>query len=174
MEEKKPISHIVAGLLIAAVLIVYSCILYFADIEQTGIFSFLPFVIILAGLIMFINMYGNAKNNQVTFGNLFAYGFKTTALLTLVVILFTVLFFLIFPDIKEKIFETTQQKMEEQGKMTPSEIEEGMKMWRNMFWVFTIGGILLLYAIVGAIGSLIGAAITKKRPVNPMDQLDMR
>lgn len=174
MNEKKPITHIVAGLLIAAVLIVYSCSLYFTDTEQTGIFAIIPFIIILAGLIIFINMYGNAKNNQVTFGNLFAYGFKTTAFLTLVVILFTVIFFLIFPEIKEKIFENTREKMVEQGKMTPSEIDKAMDMWSNMFWVFTIGGILLIYAIVGAIGSLIGAAITKKKPVNPMDQLDMR
>lgn len=174
MEEKKPISHIVAGLLIAAILIVYSCIIYFAGMEQQGIHRWLQLLIMVVGLIVFINMYGNAKNNQVTFGNLFAYGFKTTAILTLIIIIFTVLFFLIFPDIKEKLFETTRQQMEEQGKMTPSEIDKAMEMWTNMFWVFTIGGILLIYAIVGVIASLIGAAITKKKPVNPLDQLDMR
>jgi hypothetical protein len=31
---------------------------------------------------------------------------------------------------------------------------------------------VLGFVVVGAIGSLIGAGITKKRPVNPIDQLD--
>jgi hypothetical protein len=57
---------------------------------------------------------------------------------------------------------------------TPEDqIEKGIELWQKMFWVFTIGGILLVYAIVGAIGSLIGAAVTKKKPVNPLDQMSM-
>ena len=38
------------------------------------------------------------------------------------------------------------------------------------FWVFAIGGTMLMFVIVGAIGSLIGAAVTKKRPINPFEQ----
>ena len=62
--------------------------------------------------------------------------------------------------------------MEKQGKLSESEIDKAMEMTRKFFNVFMIGGILLTYAIVGAISSLIGAAITKKRPYNPLEQLD--
>ncbi len=34
MEQKKPISHIVDGLIIGAVLIVFSCIIYFTGITE--------------------------------------------------------------------------------------------------------------------------------------------
>lgn len=173
MEQKKPISHLVAGLIIAAVLIVYTIILQFSKIMQTGIFAWIPPLIIVAGLVTFINIYGNAQKNQVSFGNLFSYGFKTTAVITLVIIFFTIVFFLIFPEIKTKMFETARQQMEERGNLTEDEIEKGLSTWQKMFWVFAIGGILLIYAIVGAIGSLIGAAITKKKPINPVDQLNM-
>ena len=60
MEQKKPINHIVAGAIIAGILIVYSCALYFTGIEQTGIYGWLPIIIIIAGLIIFINLYGKA------------------------------------------------------------------------------------------------------------------
>ena len=87
-------------------------------------------------------------------------------------IAFTIILFLIFPDIKQKMVETARQRMEERN--TPDDqIEKGIEMWQKMFWVFTIGGIILVYAIVGAIGSLIGAAVTKKKPVNPLDQMSM-
>jgi hypothetical protein len=174
MEQKKPISHIVAGLIIGLILIIYSCALYFSDTQQTGIYGWLPIIFIVVGLVVFVNLYGKALSNQVTFGNLFAYGFKTTAFLTLVVITFTVVFFLIFPEIKEKMFEMTRQKMEEKGNLTEDEIDKGIAAFKKMFWVYSIGGILLIYAIIGAIGSLIGAAITPKKPINPADQLDMR
>ena len=174
MEQKKPINHIVAGLIIGLVLIAYSCALYFTNVQQTGIYGWLPIIFILIGLIVFVNLYGKALNNEVTFGNLFAYGFKTTAFLTLVVIAFTVVFFLLFPEIKEKGLESVRQRMEEKGNLTPDEIDKQIEGLKKSFWVFTIGGILLIYAIIGAVGSLIGAAIAPKKPVNPVDQLDMR
>ena len=174
MEKKKPISHIAAGLIVGAILIIYSCFLYFTGIEQRGIYGWLPIIIIVAGLVLFISLYGKSQNNQVSFGGLFAYGFKTTAFLTLIVIAFTVIFFLLFPEIREKMLETTRQKMEERGNLTEDEIDKGLATFKKMFWVFTVGGIMLVYAIVGAVGSVLGAAITKKKPVSPLDQLDMR
>src|SRR5258706_3108450 len=169
MNEQKPISHLVAGLIIGAVMIIYSLVVQFSGMDQVKGVPLVGYAIIMAGLILFITLYGRAMNNRVTFGNLFSYGFKTTAVIMLIMIFFTVVFFLLFPDIKEKIFELTRQKMEERN-MSDDEIEKGLSLWKKMFWVFTIGGIALVYAIVGAIASMIGAAITKKKPVSPVDQ----
>ena len=41
---------------------------------------------------------------------------------------------------------------------------------QKYFWPIAIGGVLLGFLITGAIGSLIGAAITPKSPKNPFDQ----
>ncbi|MER3497636.1 MAG: hypothetical protein C4308_02830 [Chitinophagaceae bacterium] len=172
MEEKKPISHLMAGAIIAAALIVYSLALYFTGLSTQQTYSYLSYAILIIGLVIFINLYGKALDNFVTFGNLFAYGFKTTAFIIVIMIFFTIIFFLLFPDIKEKMFDVARQQMEERN--TPeNQIEQAMNLWKRMFWVFTIGGILIAYAILGAIGSLIGAAITKKKPVNPLDQLSV-
>src|SRR5258706_9781299 len=115
MKEKKPIGHIVAGLIIACVLVLLTILLYYTGMQQSGMVTYLPYVVIILGLITFINIYGNAKKNQVSFGDLFSYGFKTTAVLTLVMISFTIIFLLLFPEIKEKLFEIARQKMEEGG-----------------------------------------------------------
>jgi NADH:ubiquinone oxidoreductase subunit 6 (subunit J) len=172
MEAKKPISHFVAATVIAAVLIIYTLVLQFTGLWTNSALAWISYIFIVGGLILFINMYGNAMDNQVTFGNLFSYGFKTTALLALIMIAFTVILFSIFPNIREKMVEIARQRMEERN--TPDDqIEKGIEMWQKMFWVFTIGGIILVYAIVGAIGSLIGAAVTKKKPVNPLDQMSV-
>ena len=167
MKEQKPISHLAAGLIIGAILIVFTLVIQFTGMETNSAIGWVSYLIILGGIIVFINLYGKAMDNQVSFGNLFSYGFKTTTVVTLVMILFSVILFLLFPDMKEKMFEVARQKMEERKDITADEIESGMSLWKRMFWVFTIGGILLLYAIIGAIASLIGAAITKKNKINP-------
>jgi len=172
MEQKKPITHVMAGLVIGAIMIVFSLAIQFLGLDKITGVPLIGYIIVIAGLVLFINIYGKAMNNQVTFGNLFGYGFKATAIIILIMILFTVVFFMLFPDIKEKIFELTRQKMEERN-TSEDQIEKGLALWRKMFWVFTIGGILIVYAIVGAIGSLIGAAVTKKKPINPVDQLSI-
>jgi hypothetical protein len=170
MEEKKPVSHIVAGLTIAAILVVYSILLNYMDLSQNQSMGWLSYIILVGGLILFINLYGKAKNHQVTFGNLFSYGFKATAIITLIMIAFIIIFFLAFPEFKDKIVDAAREGMEKQGKMTDDQIDQGIEMFERNFILFSAGGALFMYLILGAIGSLIGAAITKKQPRNPFDQ----
>jgi hypothetical protein len=170
MEETKPISHIVAGLIIAAILVVYSILLNYMDLSQNQSMGWISYIILVGGLILFINLYGKAKNHQVTFGNLFSYGFKATAIITLIMIAFIIIFFLAFPEFKAKIVDAAREGMEKQGKMTDDQIDQGLEMFERNFILFSAGGALFMYLMLGAIGSLIGAAITKKQPRSPFDQ----
>ncbi|MFL5741156.1 MAG: DUF4199 domain-containing protein [Flavisolibacter sp.] len=173
MEQKKPISHITAGLLIAAILIVFSIIMsvFNGSTARPGS-GWVNYLVIIAGLILFIYLYGNARNNEVGFGDLFSYGFKATAMMTLVFVIFLVIVSFTFPELKEKALEAARSEMERQGKLNDSDIDKGMNIVQKYFWVFLIGGSMLGFIIIGAIGSLIGAAVTPKRPHNPLDQLD--
>jgi hypothetical protein len=174
MQENKAITHVTAGIIIGAVLILLSCLTIYltkGDNSNSAL-QWLNYIIMIAGLIIFINLYGKSRDYRETFGNLFSYGFKTTAVFTLLLLAFVVLFNIIFPDFKEKGFEMARQKMEEEGKLSDTQIDQGIQMVKKYFWAFAIGGTILANLIVGAIGSLIGAAITKKRPYNPLDQLN--
>ena len=170
MEQKKPITHITAGLLIAALIIIYAIITQFLGLTQQKGLSLLQYVIIIGGLIFFVNQYGKANNYTKSFGDLFAFGFKSTAVFTSIYIIFIIIFFLVFPDIKEKALETARQQMEQNGKLNDADVDRAVEMARKFFWVGVVGGSLLFFIIIGAIGSLIGAGITKKRPNNPFDQ----
>ena len=177
MQERKPISNVTAGIIIGAVMILLSCISIYittrgSNASASSAVQWLTYLIMIVGLIVFINLYGKAMDYRETFGNLFSYGFKTTAVLTLLIIAFVVLFNVIFPDFKEKGMEMARQRMEEQGKLSESQMDQAIQITRKYFWVFAIGGTILGNLIIGAIGSLIGAAVTKKRPYNPMDQFN--
>jgi hypothetical protein len=42
--------------------------------------------------------------------------------------------------------------------------EKGVEIIQRFFWVSIIAGILISFAILGAVGSLLGAALSKKNP----------
>lgn len=173
MQESKPISHILAGAILGGILVVYSIILQFTGLWETQALGYLSYAILIGGLILFIHLHGKSRNNQVTFGNLFSYGFKATAIVILLMLVFVIVFNLAFPEFKEKIMETTRQKMEEDGKTTEDQIETAVNMIEKYYLLFAVIGTVIGMAILGAIGSLIGAAITKKKPVNPLDQMSI-
>ncbi len=170
MEPKKPISHFVAGLIIGAVLIIYSLALNFAGKGQDRTLGWLAYLLFVVGLIVFINLYGNAKNNEITFGGLFSYGFKATAIATLLIVICLVIVISIMPDFKQKILDAMRQGMEDQGKLDDDKIDQTVKMFSKNFILFVVGGALFMYLLFGVIASLIGAAITKKNPVSPFQQ----
>lgn len=173
MENKKPISHVVAGLVIAGIVIAISMVMMLISKNAAGKpgSGWITYVVIIGGLIFFINQYGKANDYQTSFGNLFSYGFKATTVYTVLFVGFLILFSVLFPDFKLSAMEAARTQMETQKGITEDQMEKSLEMVNKYFWVFAIGGTMVGFVIIGAIGSLIGAAITKKRPQNPFEQL---
>lgn len=172
MEQKKPISHFVAGLIIGAVIIIYSLLLNFTGKGQDRTMGWIAYLLFAGGLILFINLWGKAKDNNVTFGNLFSYGFKTTAIATLLILFCLLVVILALPDFKQKFLDAMRTGMEAQDKMDDEKIDKAIGFFSRNFVLIILGGALFMYLLFGAIASLIGAAVTKKKPFNPLDQLD--
>lgn len=170
MEENKITTHLVKGLIIGLILIVLTVAVQFLGIKRDSWpIQVLSTCIFIGGIIWSCWYYGKQKNNYVTFGNLFGHGFKTTTVIAVVVIIFMIIFLLIFPEIKTEALEQARKKAEDMGNQSDEQIEKGMDIYSRMFLPITIGFLLLGYAFIGAIASLIGAAITKKKPVTPFD-----
>jgi uncharacterized protein DUF4199 len=171
MEKNKPISHFVAGIILALILLIYSTALQFLGLGQNQSLGWLSYIILVVGLIIFINQHAKSKDYRVSFGGLFTYGFKVTAITTIIVIICLIIFFAAFPEFKQKILDMMRKGMEDGGKMSDDQIDSFVAGFSKNFLLITAGGALFMYLLCGAIGSLIGAAVTKKVPVNPLDQL---
>lgn len=168
--EKKPLSHIVAGVIIGAVMIIYSLFLQLADQANNKPLGFLSYLIIIAMLIVFILQYGKANNDDKTFGQLFSYGFKASAVSAILSIAFMAIFFIVFPEYQEKIWDNARTEMAKNPQLNEAQIEQGLEIAKKFFWIFLIGGGIFMTMIIGAVGSLIGAGIAKKNPQTPFQQ----
>lgn len=169
--EQKVTSPTVKGVIIALSLLVLSLIVQFTGSETTIWGRWLGIILLCAGIIWACISYGQQMNGNVTYGNVFAHGFKTTAVVTVLSILFMVIILLVMPDIKEKAMITARTEMEKNPNITESQIDQGVAMADKFFYVFLIAGILFGYLIVGLIASLIGAGITKKTPKTPFENV---
>jgi len=160
-------SHIVKGAILSGISIVFSVIVYVFNLYEITWLSWVNYAIFIAGLVYGAVLYANQNNNNVNFGNVFAHGFKTTAVVIVISVLFSVLSIkLLFPDMVDKIVEMSRKQMEKNPQMTDEMIEQAVAMTKKFFLPFAIGGAIIGTGMIGAIGSLIGAAVAKKNP-NP-------
>ena len=168
--QQKVTPTTVKGFIIGLIMIVISIIASFMELQSNGYFQWLGYGIFLVGVILSISHYGKQINYNSTFGNYFAHGFKVSALVTLMMIVFLVVFMTVFPEFKEKAMEEAKKGMAEKN-LSEDQVEQALNMTKKFFMVFLIGGALLGYLIVGAIASVIGAAITKKDP-HPLEDIN--
>jgi len=170
--EKRVMTHVQKGLLVSLILIVIGIAGYFTKLFEQSWFSWASNGILCIAVIWGCITYANQMNGQVTFGNVFAHGFKMSVVVALILIVWVLLAMtVLFPEMKDKTLEMARQRMEERGNLSDSQIEQGVEFTKKFFIPFAIGGTLLGTLIFGTVASLIGAAVAKKKPVNPLDQM---
>ena len=112
--------------------------------------------------------FSKEMNGEVTFGQIFSHGFKTASIVTLISIASFIITYFIMPEIKEKSLEIAREEMAKDPKMTEEIINQSIQWTEKFFLVFGIVGSLFGFALTGAIGALIGAAVSKKNPPHQM------
>jgi amino acid transporter len=159
------------GLIISLVLIALSIIFQLTGLAKIKSLQWLQSVLIIGALIWACISYGKEMNGNVSFGNVFGHGFKTSASMTVIFIVYTIISIkFLFPEMIDQSLDQARTEMEKNNSLSEKDVENALEMTRKFFLPFAIGGILLGFAFIGAIGSLIGAAITKKNPKTPFEQ----
>ena len=165
--EKNPISHFLVGLIVSCILILVNVIFIIFDLTGNTKISWLASALNVALLVYFIMEFGKLNNNSKSFGELFSYGFKATALITIILTAFMLVYTLIFPESVEKAIEISREQMDKNPNLTEDQIEQALEITRKFYTPILIAGTLFATMFVGAIGSLLGAAVTKKKPTSP-------
>ena len=171
MEETKIMSPQIKGLLIALIVIILGIAGYFTGLGFSTWYNWVVNGVMCIAILIACIHFANQKQGYVTFGNVFLHGFKISAVITIIVLVYTLLAFtVLFPDMKEKIFEMQQAQMEKSG-LDDDKLEQAMTMMKKYFMIFLVLGVIFGTLIWGSIASLVGAAVAKKKKFNPLDQM---
>ena len=167
--ETQVTSHIVKGITLSVISIVFSVIVSVFNLYEMQSLTYLNYAIFLVGLIYGAILYSNENKNQVTFGNIFAHGFKTTAVIIVITSLYTVLAVkFLFPESIDISLRISRKGMESNPNIPKESIDQNLNLVRNYFIPLTLGLSMVFLAFLGLIASLIGAAVAKKN-TNPFE-----
>ena len=150
------------GLIYAATAIVITYAIELSGLTSTSSLQYLTYLPFIAFLCLTQTEYREELGGYVNYGNAFSAGFRYAVFSGLLLGVFTYLYLsFLSPGMLDKAIEVTQTQLEE--KNTPSaQIEKTidiMKKWGPILGAFSAA---VGYAIIGAIISLITAAIFKK------------
>ncbi|MCU0336508.1 MAG: DUF4199 domain-containing protein [Sediminibacterium sp.] len=155
------------GLILSLIIIVIGAGLHLSGMSQNTYAQWSQNILFFAGIIWACIDYAKQKQGEVTFGNVFGFGFKVSAAVAAIVAVYSILAVTtIFPEMKDQAIEAARKSMEDNPKLNEEQIDQALQMTSKMFVPFMIGGVLLGFALIGAIASLVGAAFAKKNP-NP-------
>ena len=152
------------GVVIGLILAILGFTTFFMKIDQSSPMQYISYFTFLGGIVWSVWYYGKQIAHQGTFGNYFAHGFKTAAVITAIMILFFLVLIFAFPEFKTDAMEASRKAMAKSEGITQEQINQAMEISAKFFGVFLIGGTMLGYLFFGAIAALIGAGITKKDP----------
>ena len=104
--EQKVVQPWVTGLVLSLILIAFSIVLYVTGQSENKIWGWVQSLLIMATLIWSCVNYAKQMNGNVSYGNVFAHGFKTTAVVIVISSVYTLLAFkVLFPDMLEKVLD---------------------------------------------------------------------
>lgn len=158
------------GAIIGFALIIYSILLYIADLSLSRGLGYLSYVIIIAGLYIGIKKFReNEPSEAIKYSKALGVGVLICVFLGFMGSVFTYLQFrFIDPDLVNKILEMTEEKLLDKGLS-----EDMIEMQSEFMMKFMSPGIMALssfisYIFMGTVFSLILAAFLKKEP-NPVE-----
>ena len=163
-------THIPYGFITGLAMIVVGVIFQVMKMSTTPWAQWLPMVVLLTGVILNAQAFSKANDADITFGQAFGSCFKATAIIAIVMVAWSFIALLIFPQIYTQAMEKIQTDMD--GKhVSEEQADMAINMTKKYFKVFMVAGALFGTLLAGALASLIGAAVAKK---SPRPQFDAR
>jgi hypothetical protein len=166
MENVKPSSLNVsakwAGIyVITSIVITY--LFQFLAVDQTSAVKYLTYIPFIAFLLLAQKEYKDQLGGFITFGQAFMPGFIYSVITGIILAIFLYIYLgILSPQVWEQILTATRDKMAENKNMSSEQIDQAMDITRKYGVLLTAIGTAIGTPIVGAIISLIGAAIFKK------------
>jgi hypothetical protein len=160
---KKVQTHLKYGGLTGLAMVILSLLVYVIDGNVQSKLGYVIYVAFIVGIIMNAMAYSKANNQYVSFSGVFSSCFKASAIIALCMLGWSLLSLVIFPEMKEKGMQIAMDEMSKNPQMTDEMIDQWMVRMDKYYGIITGGFIMAGMMFWGAIISLIGAAVAKKK-----------
>jgi len=153
----KSISARNKGLITGAVMIMMSMGIYAAKHNFEGGLQYIVYATYVAGILWTLFIFKKETGGEAGFKQYFAEGFKCFVVVSLLMVLFTLVFILMHPELKEQMAVLMRADYANAPNLTPVDIENKIESAKKMFLPASLMGATLSYVAIGTLISAIGA-----------------
>ena len=140
-----------------------------ATTQLPAAIQLLPLICMVTGIAASCIIYGYQTNGTTGFGDLFAHGFKTTAVVAVIMAIYTfIIIKYVFPPTAHDIDLATKAFLDQGGILEQEARQKAIGNAKNA-WIIEVSLTTMARVVIGVAGSLIGAALAnlafaKKKP----------
>lgn len=162
--NKKNQTHIAYGVVTALAMIIIGVILEVTKLSYKPGLKYVSILAFLIGIILNAQAFSKANAADITFGQAFSSCFKMTAIIAIIMFVWSFIVIMIFPNMLEQSLEQARTEMANNPKLSEEQVDMAMNITRKYFKPLLHAGALFGTLFMGLIFSLIAAAIAKKAP----------
>ncbi len=146
------------GLITGALMIIICFTFYFfLKIPFNSKEQFLVLPIYILGIVWGLIGFKNTLTEDKTFKNYFQAGFKIFVLVTLLMVIYTIVFYVFNTSVRDKWIAANNIMLLKEGNHMPAEIVENSNQMKKMFLPMMAGISLFKYLLVGALVTAIAS-----------------
>jgi hypothetical protein len=147
------------GLLTGALMIATSLLIYATQKSFDNNLQYTVYLLYLAGIVWTLTAFAKTQDGPVKFGKLFAEGFKCFIVITLLMVLFTIIFLKAHTEFKEQMAVGYKAELQQQKNYTPKEIEEMVQKSKSYFVTMLTSMAVFSYLVIGALVTAVTSAL---------------
>jgi hypothetical protein len=145
------------GLIAGTLMILFSlAIYYYHGNFETGL-QYLTYLLYMAAVIYGQYLFFKNASTPLHFKNFFAEGFRIFIIITLLMVVFTIIFLKMNPNIRADMAEQYRADLIKSGNRTPEQIISEVEGSKSKFITFFTSLAIFGYLMIGGLASLIGA-----------------
>ncbi len=151
------------GLLIGVIMIVASFLIFYIKGNFENNLQYIVYFLYVGGIVWTLFEYKKNTDALPSFKVLFTQGFKYFIVVTLLMVLFTIVFILLHPELKDGMVALMQKDLASSKDLVQSDIDTRIAAAKKMFLPAYIMGAVFSYLVIGALVSVIGAGFLSSK-----------
>ena len=144
-------------------MIAMSFLIYYLKGNFDNKLQYITYTIYLLGIVWAVYDFSKLTTVDTKFGSYFSAGFKCFIVVTLLMVLFTIVFLWMHPEMKDQMAVTVKEALIKEGNKTPKEIEDAVIMAKKSFMPALIMAAVFSYLAIGALITAIASAVLMQR-----------
>jgi Protein of unknown function (DUF4199) len=152
------------GLITGLAMVALSLVFVLLKQQPTGLPQYLIYIIYTLGIVWTLLSFHKSNTEALSFKPYFSEGFKCFIVVTLLMVIYTFVFFKIDHTYQDAMASQLRQDLVKTGNATPVEIDKQVSTMKANFALLYTGGAVFFYLFIGALVTAVtGAFLTSKK-----------